>query len=60
MAKVCEKCNKKSMAGNNVSHSNVKTKRKWQVNLQKCKVVENGVEKKMNLCVACIRSMHKL
>jgi large subunit ribosomal protein L28 len=34
MAKVCAITGKKPMSGNNVSHANNKTKRKWNPNLQ--------------------------
>ena len=33
MAKICQITGKKAMVGNNVSHSNAKTKRKFNVNL---------------------------
>lgn len=35
MAKVCQITGKKAMTGNNVSHSNHRTKRKFNPNLQK-------------------------
>jgi len=35
MSKVCEITGKKAQVGNNVSHSNVKTKRRFNPNLQK-------------------------
>ncbi|MFL5763051.1 MAG: 50S ribosomal protein L28 [Bacteroidia bacterium] len=34
MSRVCEITGKKAIVGNKVSHSNVKTKRKFNVNLQ--------------------------
>ena len=34
MSRVCDLTGKKAMVGNNVSHSNVKTKRKFYPNLQ--------------------------
>lgn len=34
MSKVCEITGKKVMSGNNVSHSNIKTRRKFYPNLQ--------------------------
>ncbi|MDD2474679.1 MAG: 50S ribosomal protein L28 [Dysgonamonadaceae bacterium] len=33
MAKICQITGKRAMVGNNVSHSNAKTKRKFNVNL---------------------------
>jgi len=35
MSKVCELTGKKPQVGNNVSHSNIKTKRRFNPNLQK-------------------------
>ncbi|MFT7589250.1 MAG: large subunit ribosomal protein L28 [Limisphaerales bacterium] len=37
MARVCELTGKKTISGNNVSHSHTKTKRKFYPNLQKKK-----------------------
>jgi large subunit ribosomal protein L28 len=37
MARVCEITGKKTISGNNVSHSNTKTRRKFYPNLQKKK-----------------------
>ena len=37
MSKVCQVTGKKPMFGNNVSHANNKTRRKFNVNLQKKK-----------------------
>jgi large subunit ribosomal protein L28 len=34
MSKVCQITGKKVISGNNVSHSNIKTRRKFHVNLQ--------------------------
>ena len=36
MARVCEVTGKKPTFGNNVSHANNKTRRRWQPNLQVC------------------------
>ena len=37
MSRVCQVTGKKAMVGNNVSHSNKKTKRKFNINLVKKK-----------------------
>ncbi|MCI0503051.1 MAG: 50S ribosomal protein L28 [Fusobacteria bacterium] len=55
MAK-CEICGKGQMSGNNVSHSHVKTKRKWNPNLQAVKANVLGSAKKINVCTRCLRS----
>ena len=39
MAKVCEICGKKPVAGNNVSHANNRSPRRWLPNLQEVRAV---------------------
>lgn len=56
MSKACEICGKGQISGNNVSHSNRHTRRKWNVNIQKVKVVEGGKVSTKNVCTRCIRS----
>ena len=59
MAK-CENCGKAPSFGHNVSHSHVKTKRRWKPNIQKVTVQKDGMPKQMKLCTRCIRTMHKM
>ena len=56
MAKYCEVCHKGVVSGNNVSHSNRKTKRKWAPNVQRVKVVEDGTVTRKYVCTRCLRS----
>ncbi|HOV68969.1 MAG TPA: 50S ribosomal protein L28 [Clostridia bacterium] len=56
MAKVCDICSKGVMSGNNVSHSNRKTRTFWAPNVQKVKIVENGTVKSVYVCTRCLRS----
>lgn len=56
MAFVCEVCGKGTKTGNNVSHSNRKSRRTWKPNLQNVKVVVNGTPKRIKVCAACLRS----
>jgi large subunit ribosomal protein L28 len=56
MAMRCEICGKGPAFGNNVSHANNKTKRRWNPNLQRAKVSHKGQAKKMLVCTRCIRS----
>ena len=56
MAAVCYKCKKGPSFGNNVSHANNKTKRRWNPNLQRIKITENGGNKRVRVCSRCIRS----
>ncbi len=51
----CAVCGKKAITGNNRSHSNVATKRKFRVNIQS-KIIDG---RKMKICTACLRTMNK-
>ena len=56
MGKFCEICHKGIVYGNNVSHSNRKTKRSWAPNVQTVHVVVDGKVQKMSVCTRCLRS----
>gem|GEM_PF-84895 len=55
MAAICAVCGKGPRSGNNVSHANNKTKRRWLPNLQPVRIVtENGTHKRIRACTSCI------
>ncbi|MDR1033380.1 MAG: 50S ribosomal protein L28 [Bifidobacteriaceae bacterium] len=56
MASTCDICGKVPEFGNSVSHSHLKTKRRWNPNIQRVRTVVNGTPKKVNACVTCIKS----
>ena len=56
MGKICEICEKGTLNGNLVSHSNRKTHRIWAPNVQSVLVMVNGAAKRMNVCTRCLRS----
>jgi len=56
MSKICEICGKKPLTGNNVSHANNKTKRRFNPNLQRVRAVRSGSVKKIRVCTNCIKS----
>lgn len=56
MAKVCEICGKKPQYGNNVSHANNRTRRRWEPNLQRVRVKVDGTVKRIKVCTKCIKS----
>lgn len=56
MSKVCEICGKGPVYGNSVSHANNTTRRRWEPNLQRVRVVVDGVPKKIRVCTRCLRS----
>lgn len=56
MSRVCAVCGKGQISGNNVSHSNRHTRRKWNANIQSVKVAEGSTVVRKNVCTRCIRS----
>lgn len=58
MAK-CDICGKTPSFGHNVSHSHVRTRRDWKPNIQKVVVYRDGKPQKMQVCVRCLRTLHK-
>ena len=56
MARRCVICDKKTQTGNNVAHSNRKTKRVWLPNLQRIRIVLDGRPAREYVCTSCIRS----
>ena len=56
MARKCEYCGKGPMVGNNVSHANNKTKRRFLPNLQTLHVEKSGNKKAVRVCSQCIRT----
>jgi len=57
VAGTCEICGKGKLSGNQVSHSNNKTKKMSKPNLQAVKAVgPNGGHVRMHVCTRCIRS----
>jgi len=62
MSKVCELTGKRPITGNNVSHSNRKTKRRFLPNLQKKRFYVPEVEQWITLkvCTKAMRTIDKL
>ena len=56
MALRCEICGKGPAVGNNVSHANNKTKRRWLPNLQRVRARVAGSVKRLRVCTRYIRS----
>ena len=59
MSKVCNICGKGQTTGNNVSHSNRKTRRTFKANVQKVSYVENGKETKGYVCTRCLKKAER-
>ena len=56
MSKICEISGKKPMTGNNVSHANNRTKRRFIPNLQNVKLYSGTLQKYINLNIT-VRTM---
>ena len=57
MAKRCEACGKGPQFGNNVSHANNRTRRRFNPNLQQVRVLRpNGAARRMRVCAKCIKA----
>jgi large subunit ribosomal protein L28 len=52
----CAICGKQPSVGNNVSHANNKTKRRWEPNLQEVRAKIGGGVMRIRVCTRCIRS----
>ena len=61
MSRVCELSGKKVMAGNNVSHANNRTRRRFLPNLQSASLYSEILEKSMRfkVCSNALRTVEK-
>jgi len=57
MSRVCSICGKGKMKGNQVSHSNIKTNKHYNANVQKVKIDDNGVAKSAYVCTKCLKTI---
>ena len=55
MSRVCEVCGRTKSAGKQVSFSNRKSNRTYELNLQKTTITVDGKEKKVKACTRCIK-----
>ncbi len=62
MSKICQLTKKRPIVGNNVSHSNVKTKRRFEPNLQDKRfyLPETGEWVKLRVSASAIRTINRL
>lgn len=56
MARTCEICGKRPSVGHKVSHSNIKTKRKWFPNIQRVRAIVDGRPMRIYVCTGCLRA----
>ena len=56
MAKVCHSCGKKPAVGNSRSHSMVATRRRFNPNLQKVRILESGSPQRVYVFTRCLKA----
>ena len=56
MASVCDVCGKTPGFGNNISHSHRRSRRRFNPNIQKRRVLVNGSPKRMAICTKCLKA----
>ena len=56
VAAVCDVCGKGPGFGKSVSHSHVRTNRRWNPNIQRVRALVNGTPKRLNVCTKCLKS----
>jgi large subunit ribosomal protein L28 len=55
MGRHCEICDKGIQFGSRISHAHNVTKRRFNPNLHKVRVVEKGVVRRRTVCTRCLR-----
>ncbi|MEO6867900.1 MAG: 50S ribosomal protein L28 [Gaiellales bacterium] len=56
MSKICHTCGKGPGFGQNRSHSMRATKRRFDANLQRVRIIENGTPMRKYVCTRCLKS----
>ena len=56
MAAVCEVCGKHPSFGMSISHSHVRSKRRWNPNIQRVRAIVDGSPKRLQVCTSCIKA----
>lgn len=58
MSKVCDICGKGPLYGNHVSHAHNKSKRRWNPNLHKMRINDNGRIRRVKVCTQCLKKVN--
>ena len=56
MAKVCHSCGKGPAFGQSRSHSMVATKRRFNPNLQKVRIMDGAAPRRVYVCTRCLKA----
>jgi large subunit ribosomal protein L28 len=52
----CDVCGKGPGFGHSISHSHVRTKRRWNPNIQRVRAIVGGTPKRVNVCTSCLKA----
>jgi large subunit ribosomal protein L28 len=52
----CDVCGKGPGFGHSVSHSHIRTKRRWNPNIQRVRAIVGGTPKRVNVCTSCLKA----
>jgi len=56
MAATCDICGRGPGFGMSVSHSHIRTRRRWNPNIQPVRAKVNGTTKRLNVCTRCLKA----
>ena len=56
MSRTCVVCERKPQVGYSLSHSHRRTKRRWNLNLQRKRVMVDGKLRREYICTRCLGS----
>ena len=56
MGRQCEICGKGTASGYSISHSHIRSKRRFRANLQKIRGIVEGRPKRVTVCTSCLTS----
>ena len=56
MAANCDVCAKGPSFGHSISHSHVRTKRRWNPNIQRVRTLVGATPKRLNVCTSCLKA----
>ncbi|MBW3561947.1 MAG: 50S ribosomal protein L28 [Actinobacteria bacterium] len=56
MASTCEICGKSPWFGKQVSHSHRRSSKRWDPNIQRIKIWEDGKARRADVCTSCIKA----
>jgi large subunit ribosomal protein L28 len=56
----CDICERKPLYGNNVPHSQHRTRRRFVLNVHRRRLEIDGTLQNVNICTRCLRTMSKL